>query len=164
MNASQLTDPDRKTRSRPKESDFDPFGGCLDAQYAWKNFGGLSVAEAYTKFCERPELYQEDFMFMGGTAFSYYFPVIECYIRESNADAGNEHEVDAMWILAHCIKQQFENLDTLTTEPLRTNVLDLVSYVRQNLTQYCAEPTEQQRIDSAWAELQARLTSAEQAG
>ncbi len=159
-----MTDCDDTPDSRPKESEFDPYGGCLDAQCAWKDFGGLSVAEAYTKFCEQPEYYQEDFMFMGGVAFSYYYPVIERYIRESRADADNDYEVEAMWILAHCINQQFDDSNTRPIESLRTQILDLVVHVRNNLSQYCAEPAEQRRIDSAWVELQSKLSAAEHAG
>ncbi len=150
--------------SRPKESDFDPYNGCLDAQCAWKNFGGLSVTEAFTKFCDRPEIYQEDFMFMGGAAFSYYFPVIERYVRESHAHADNGYDVEAMWILAHCIKQQFDYRNTQHVESLRTRVLDLITHVRNNLSQYCREMADQRHVDSAWADLHAKLTSAENAG
>ncbi|MBL8820867.1 MAG: hypothetical protein JNL96_20010 [Planctomycetaceae bacterium] len=65
----------------PTEADFDPYGGDLDAQCAWRNFGGLTLDEATNKFRERPEIYQEDFMFMGGKAFAFYFPVVEAYLR-----------------------------------------------------------------------------------
>ena len=144
--------------SRPQKPDFDPYGGCLDAIHAWKNFGGLSVPEAYAKFCDRPELYQEDFMFMGGVAFLYYFPVIERYILESHADSSNENEVDAMWILAHCIKQQFDTPKRQAVDSIRRRALDLAAHVRNNLSQYCTEPIEQQSIDAAWAELHSKLT------
>jgi len=144
--------------SRPQQSEFDPYGGCLDAQHAWKNFGGLSVRKAYAKFCTLPEYYQEDFMFMGGVAFQYYFPVIEQYVLESHADSSNEYEVDAMWILAHCIKQQFDIPNTQAVESIRMQAQDLAAHVRDNLSQYCTDPIEQQRVDSAWAELHSKLT------
>jgi hypothetical protein len=67
--------------SLPTEQDFDPWGGDLDAQCAWRNFGGLAIDRAKAKFRENPLLYQEDFMFMGTKAFAYYFPVIEEYLR-----------------------------------------------------------------------------------
>ena len=59
------------------KSELDP-----DGKTAWNNFGGLTIAEAYEKFCERPYTYQEDFMFMGYAAFVFYFPIIDKYIRE----------------------------------------------------------------------------------
>ncbi len=67
----------------PTEQHFDPYGGDLDAQCAWRNFGGLTIEEAKVKFCEHPEIHQEDFMFMGGKAFAYYYPVIDSYLRET---------------------------------------------------------------------------------
>jgi hypothetical protein len=93
---------------RPVKGDFDPYNGCLDALRAWKNFGGLSRASAYERFCESPEYYQEDFMFMGGVAFAYYYPVIERYILESSIENNSGEAVEAMWILAHCIKAQVD--------------------------------------------------------
>jgi hypothetical protein len=65
----------------PTERDFDPFGD-LDARHAWRNFGGLSVSEALRKFRENPIHYQEDFLFMGGRAFVFYFPVLDAFLRE----------------------------------------------------------------------------------
>lgn len=43
----------------PKERDFDPYGGGLDEQCAWRNFGGLTLDEAYHKFESAPEVYQD---------------------------------------------------------------------------------------------------------
>ena len=31
--------------SLPTENDFDPCGGNLDAKWAWKNFGGLTIEQ-----------------------------------------------------------------------------------------------------------------------
>ena len=70
----------------PEEKDFDPWNGFLDAQCAWKNFGGLNLCEAFEKFCDNPLKYQEDFMFMGPKAFAYYYPVLDKYLREVQPD------------------------------------------------------------------------------
>ncbi|MEM9646820.1 MAG: hypothetical protein AAF989_17650, partial [Planctomycetota bacterium] len=67
----------------PSEHDFDPHQGDLDAQYAWKHFGALTLEEAFRRFRENPEIYQEDFMHMGGRAFAFYFPVLDCFLRET---------------------------------------------------------------------------------
>ena len=93
----------------PTHDDFEPTGDCLDADWAWGNFGELDLTEAFVKFCEEPDIYQEDFMFMGSVAFFYYFPVVERYVYESRIDPQSEFdsEVEAMWILAHCINNQF---------------------------------------------------------
>lgn len=150
----------------PTHDDFDPTGNCLDADWAWMNFGGLDLSDAYAKFCENPDVYQEDFMFMGSVAFSCYFPVIERYIRESRIVPGREFdfEVEGMWILAHCINNQFTDPDPLPSPDLRRRVEELVSYVRKNLSQYCEDVNEQRRLDSAWHELQDRMGSFHESG
>ena len=152
-----MAEHDDTISSCPKESDFDPVGGCLDAQNAWRHFGGLTIPEAYARFCEAPEMYQEDFMFMGAGAFLYYFPVIERYIHETHIDADNEHEVEAMWILAHCIGQQYENQQIQRNDCLRSSIRKLIDHVRNNLSQYCLEPGEQRHVDSAWEELEKKM-------
>lgn len=72
----------------------------LDGYTAWEHFGGLAIDQAYDKFVDHPLLYQEDFMFMGGPAFAYYFPVVDRYVRE--VESKNEF-ADEAWVLAHCI-------------------------------------------------------------
>jgi hypothetical protein len=138
---------------RPSKADFDPAKGDLDALSAWEHFGGLSRKAAYKKFCELPGYYQEDFAFMGGVAFIYYFPVIERYIFESRVENGED--VEAMRILAFCIKAQHEakHVDHL----LCARILDLVNHVRGNLAQYGVDFDEQKRIDGAWCELESSL-------
>jgi hypothetical protein len=150
----------------PTRDDFDPTGNCLDADWAWGNFGGLNLSDAHVKFCEDADIYQEDFMFMGGVAFSYYFPVIERYIRESRIVPGSEFEfeVEAMWILAHCINSQFTSPDPRPSPDLRSRIEELVSHVRNNLPQYCEDVDEQRRLDSAWQELQDRMRSFHESG
>jgi hypothetical protein len=71
--------PDADRRLLPTERDFDPWHGNLDAQCAWRHFGGLTLDQAHARFRENPLGYQEDFMFMGPVAFAFYFPVIEDY-------------------------------------------------------------------------------------
>lgn len=148
---------DSREEKLPTREDFGADYGCLDAICAWENFGGLSLADAYTKFCESPDIYQEDFMFMGSVAFFYYFPVVERYIDESRADSSNDYEVEGMWILAHCINQQFADPYPASMLSLRCRVEQLVSQVRNNLPAYCKDINEQQRIDTAWLELHDRM-------
>lgn len=143
----------------PTKKDFDPFNGDLDAMCAWEHFGGLTRLQAFNKFCEYPDYYQEDFMFMGEVAFVFYFPIIERYILESHIDNDDDSEVDAIWILAHCIKNQFEYSDTV--RHLRQRCLDLTNHVRSNLPRYCTDLAEQQRIDDAWHGLKQFLVSCE---
>jgi hypothetical protein len=72
----------------------------LDGFTAWEHFGGLTLDEADRKFNENAEFYQEDFMFMGGRAFAFYYSVLDRYIRE--VESKNEF-ADETWIIAHCI-------------------------------------------------------------
>ena len=134
---------------RPGKGDFDPYEGCLDALAAWKNFGGLSRAEAYAKFCEMPEVHYEAFLWMGGVAFDFYYPVVERYILESRVSDNND--VEAIWVLAFCLKKQVE---VFPSQHLRDPFLELVSHVRSHLEQYSVDEDEQGRIDSAWYELE----------
>lgn len=92
----------------PTKRDFLDYHGCLDAQSAWNNFGGLSVDAAYAKFCENPLRYQEDFMFMGRIAFIYYFPVLERFVRDG-IDTGEEEAWDEFWIIAEGILTQLDS-------------------------------------------------------
>src|SRR5688572_21888562 len=65
----------------PTRADFETAPGDLDQKVAWRHFGGKTLAEAYTLFCDNPLHYQEDFMFMGEGALRFYFPVIDQYLR-----------------------------------------------------------------------------------
>lgn len=140
---------------RPLKGDFDPYGGCLDALSAWKDLGGLSRTEAFEKFCKLPESYQEHFMFMGGAAFAFYYPVLERYVLESNVEKNDGNDVEAMWILPYCIKAQFDANNV--SVHLRQRIRRLVTHVRANLKQYCADVDEQGKIDTAWSELEREL-------
>lgn len=91
----------------PTKTDFLEHHGCLDAQHAWTEFGGLSIAAAYAKFCDNPLRYQEDFMFMGGRAFAYYFPVVERFLSRQLALEENG-DYDEFSILACGIAMQVE--------------------------------------------------------
>jgi len=145
--------------SLPKEHDFDPWNGCLDAQCAWKNFGGLSLEEAHARFRENPIYYQEDFMFMGGVAFAYYFPVIESYLLETPPAAEHPGDDREAWILAHCINQQFSGQDFAPVLPLKSRVLELANFVRREIARFSDDANEQRRIINAWQELEAQLRS-----
>ena len=90
----------------PTKEDFNPWGpDNLDAEHAWQCFGNLTLDEAHARFCECPELYHEDFMFMGGKAYAFYFPVIERFLYEVTevADVPDDREA---WILACGIQKQ----------------------------------------------------------
>ncbi len=135
----------------PPENDLDGF-------HAWQEFGGLNLAEAYTKFCSHPESYQEDFMFMGARAFLFYFPVIDRYIREiEGPDNGFDGEA---WILACGIRNQFEQ-DARLLAPIRDRAEQLCDFVLHGLSQLPDGSTFQplQEIVDAWMEAKATVTT-----
>ena len=142
----------------PTHEDFvGPSCSVLDAQYAWKQFGGLSLDQAYERFCDRPDIHQEDFMFMGAPAFVYYFPVIERYLYTVHNE-DEFHDVQA-WILGRAITLRIEHSPELEENDLRKNteliarVDALVQHVLSNLAQYAVTAEERERIKSAWVEL-----------
>ena len=105
----------------PIESDFDSVGSDLDAQTAWKNFGGLTIAEAYDHFNAHPGLSAEDFMWMGPRAFAFYFPVVEQYI--SNGDG---RQIDKIGL---ALQFQFFSDETSDIDHLRTRAIAMAEAV-----------------------------------
>ncbi|MBA4030163.1 MAG: hypothetical protein C0478_04610 [Planctomyces sp.] len=137
--------------SLPSEQDFVPHPNDLDAACAWRNFGGLTIDEAKAKFRDRPEIHQEDFTFMGGKAFAYYFPVIEDYLK-SNADDEYDDDHHA-WILAMGIQNQSAPHNVVHVRHLSERILELSQYVRGNIDRFGENDAERQRVAEAWADL-----------
>ena len=143
--------------SLPSKADFNPWGpNAPDAECAWGNFGGLSLGDAHMKFRERPEIYQEDFMFMGGKAFAFYFPVIEDFLHDVPDDEseGDDHQ---SWILAKCIQNQFEARTAAQVVHLADRVIALSRYVRKHIKRFGCDDAERTRISEAWQELEEHI-------
>jgi len=143
-----------KPLNLPKRSDFFVSEDDLDGRTAWEHFGQLNLPQAYERFCEHPMHYQEDFMFMGGKAFAFYFPVIERYLFECSPT--DEDDCEA-WIIAEGIKIQLNSPTAEAVRPLRDRLLSLADHVLSKLDQLTA--TEQARVQDAWAELKSALKS-----
>ena len=143
----------------PGEKDFDPWGGCLDAQSAWKNFGGLTLADAYAKFCDRPEIYQEDFMFMGCGAFHYYFPALEAYLRGITS-SGDGDDCEAP-IIGAAIEAQFDWRGAIISAPLRDRIAALCSFVLSHVERFASSEADRRRIIESWSKLKHRLEAKE---
>ena len=146
----------RPSSPLPSETDFDPVGCDLDAQCAWKNFGGLTMAEAYEKFLTVPESYQEDFMFMGSRAFAYYFPVIDRYLRTVSLPRGDLGDCEAS-ILGSAIANQLHPGHAPIPAGLLREIESLHAFVTQNIARYAATPKDQQRIRREWKHVAAAL-------
>ena len=139
----------------PTERDFDPLSGGLDEQIAWENFGGLALEQALARFVENPDYYQEDFMFMGGKAFAFYFPVVERYLW-SVPDGPQEHDHCA-WILSHCIKAHFQGRDLPDVRHLVPRVVALANFVMKNIARFGRDDAERSLVAEAWVELVQRV-------
>jgi len=138
----------------PTKDDFNPWGpNNLDAEWAWDNFCGLTLEKAHAKFRERPEIYQEDFMFMGGKAFAFYFPVVERYLLDT-PDFENEGDDRESWILAKCIENQFKSKTSQYVQHLADRVTMLSQFVQKNIRRFGYDEDERKKIAEAWQELQ----------
>lgn len=139
----------KKISGLPTEADF---GGSLDAKSAWKNFGGLDLNLAYERFCEKPLFYQEDFMFMETTAFEFYFPVIDRFLRENITEDVFDDSVAGILGEGIFLQMQF-----IISPELLEKIESLTSYILNHLSQYSSLPIEQQEIESIWLKIQQRI-------
>jgi hypothetical protein len=136
----------------PKAGDFDPWEGSLDAGHAWKNFGGLSLAQAHQRFLENPLARQEDFMFMGPKAFAYYFPVIDRYLREV---LGKEPDDDcSAAILGSATAARLSDTAHPAIQSIAREVAELAAHVIGNLTRYAPDERLQKRILREWRKVE----------
>jgi len=133
----------------PTKSDFDPSDGDLDAQWAWDQFGGLDIDEAYKKFCGRPEIHQEDFMFMGPEAFIYYFPVIERYLKEVVIDDDYDDDYE-VWIIGCALLSQLK----LNTRNLKMRINNLSLLVLDKFMNSPINEEYKNQIQEKWQEIQ----------
>ena len=143
----------------PVQTDFcRELGG--DTGYAWRNFGGLSLEDAYQKLLECPVIYQEDFMWMFPRAFEYYYPVVDRYLREAwvtDSDCHFDGGCQA-WILGCGLESQFHWADgSRPPDYVVAEIRALAQFVHQHLSRYSTDPIEQQRIDDCWVKLQSTL-------
>lgn len=149
----------------PGEQDFDPHEGDLDALVAWENFGGLTLKEAYQRFQENPFVYQEDFMWMGGKAFAYYFPVLERYLLVTPVwGADEEAEWCQVYGLGAAIQFQFADDCLPEVRDLVPRVFPLVAQVKESIEAYVdsghpyySDPEMQQHVIREWNELETHL-------
>lgn len=79
----------------PAESEINVHGS-LDERTAVEHFLGKSVAEAELLFRENSAYYQEDLMWMGPRAFSYYIPAAVRYLESEDA-RGDAQLVSALY-------------------------------------------------------------------
>ncbi|MEJ0091572.1 MAG: hypothetical protein WDM80_17725 [Limisphaerales bacterium] len=89
---------------------------------------------------------------MGASAFQFYFPVIDRFLRDARHIEG---QFDGQaWILAKAISSQMENP---LPEDLIGKIEKLCYHVRDNLSQYGECKIEQEEIDNVWLEVEKRV-------
>ena len=143
------------TSRLPTREDFVESPGCPDQRCAWQQFGGLTLDEAKMRFAERPDLRQEDFMFMGRRAFLYYFPVIEDHLYGPPGCDG-EYEWEA-WILAMAIESQYFDREEVSLPSLTAKILELADFVVENVERLESWPEHRPKIVEAWTKLADRI-------
>ena len=144
----------------PTERDFDPHAGGLDEQRAWKDFGGLALEQARAKFFGDPWIYQEDFMFMGGKAFAYYYPIIEEYLK--SVPEGLNHHDHCAWVLSYGIAYHFDGEDLPHVRHLAARIIALADFVRRNINRFGYDDEERTRVAHGWSELVRRVSSVQE--
>lgn len=145
------------SKSFPDEADFDPFGGCLDAQRAWRHFGGLNIAASLQLFRRNPIHYQKDFMFMGGGAFVFYFPVLDTFLREFHLTETKDDTAVAM--TGSCVAAQFQWATASHLPPIHSAIRSLADYVCEHTELLASDPDEQRRIHRNWQPVYSALDS-----
>lgn len=137
----------------PAQHDFEAHRGGLDEQCAWANFGGLTLEEACEKFARGPEVYREDFMFMGPKAFAFYYPATDRYLRETVALSEMERAYRMSGSLADCIRFQFVRVNRRYLHHLKQPVVDLCEFVLGHLEYFVDDEDDPEEIERAWKRL-----------
>jgi hypothetical protein len=117
------------------------------------HFGGLTLQEASAKFDEAPEVYHEDFMFMGGRAFAYYFPVLDQFLRKT-IDLPSEKRGDRQsWVIPQCIHSHFFSVDLPFVSHLKTSIIDLCDFMLDNIDHFKDDWDDVAEIRHQWQRL-----------
>ena len=149
----------RPSSPLPRAKDFDPYNGDLDRQHALDIFGGMTLDQAYEEFCDRPEIYQEDFLCMGPKAFVYYFPVISRYLREITSN--DPHEDCEVAILAYAIKEQLNYDAVRQSIKILSEIRSLIDFVLAEVARYSGSKKIRKKLHTTWTQLAEKLAKCE---
>ena len=83
---------------------------------------------------------------MGHGALAYYFPVIDKYMRSGDDD-------DQARIIAQGLFLQFQLEDTSLIEPLKPSIIDLATFVIENIEKFGDDEKERRQVSDAWGKL-----------
>jgi hypothetical protein len=140
--------------SLPTREDFG--GDHPDIRWAWQEFGGKSLEEAYAHFCDDADNRQEQFMWMGERAFRFYYPVIDRYLRNVKPDR-EDYERTPAWILAQCVQTHFDQHEDMSG--LHDSIISLCHYVCAHLDHYSGSDSQREEIRLAWTDLREQVAN-----
>lgn len=74
----------------PSKEEINPCADCLDGQWAVGHYLGKSLEEAEALFIENDIYYAGDLLWMGATAFTYYFKAALAYLKREECHEASD--------------------------------------------------------------------------
>ncbi len=127
--------------------------GGPDIKWAWKNFNGKTLEEACEMMASEPDVYSEDFMWMGGPAFKFYFPAFDRYLR--SLPVAMEFANTSGCYIGACIQTHFDRHQDMSG--VHDQIISLCDYVCAHPTHFDEDLEEQQEITARWADLRQQV-------
>jgi hypothetical protein len=114
----------------PTQTDFGDIE-CLDVAYAWKTFGGKTIAEAYELIRENALAHQENLSWMSRPAFVFYFPAAASYLMSTEASGDSDGVSSIAGLLENRLRDDPEAIAALSEV-----VVSLCGHVIDNFSKY----------------------------
>ena len=107
----------------------------LDAEWAFKNFAGKSLAKAEEMFRRNAFYFQEDLTSMPSIAFNYYAPVFAKYVVSEQAS----EDSDGASSFLHMVTELLEEHRSLSTSKTEATLLASAKIVANRQAYYDAD-------------------------
>jgi len=134
----------------PSKSDWGPIEkDDLDAEWAYKNFAGKSLAEAEKMFQRNAFYYQEALISMPALAFNYYAPVFAKYVLSEDASGDS----DGASSFLHMIVELLEGHRSLSTQKTEETLLAAAKVVSVRQAYYDADIDIYGRFSELYSEI-----------
>jgi hypothetical protein len=124
-----------KPMAVPTEADWRSEPWDIDTAYAYENFFGKSLAEAFDLFVENAIRYQEDILFMPLACFEYYVHAYIDYLLSDKSKGDSDG--------ANCFFGLVDNRKTdirSSVDDLRSRVVEVLTRLRSEQQWYDANP------------------------
>lgn len=108
--------------------------GSLDEEHAYKQFFGLSVAQAQEKFKAHALFYQEDLYYMPPAVFSYYVRAYINYIKSEDA----VEDSDGASALIQLVNWTLEEDTVIASETIK-RLVETAAFVSNKQAYYAAD-------------------------